>query len=146
MQKTRFCSVRFYLSICVALVAAGCARQQQAYMIDPTTGRAVPVAVQQQTVQPRYATGDERGLFNSRKSATPVYAPQSRYAQQNYQQPAPPDERGLFSMQASAPPVYVQQPVQPAYARQYPPSQHTLPRTGGPYVPTPNGFAAASLY
>jgi hypothetical protein len=140
---------RFLLPILVALAAAGCARQQQAYVIDPSTGQPVAVVMQQQTAQPVYAqqsyqppapqaaASGERGLFNSWPSA-----PQPQYAQQTYQQPAPDSGRGLFAASQSAPPVYVQQP---AFTQNGVP-QYPTPRTGRPYGAAPNGFASASLY
>jgi hypothetical protein len=127
--------------VLIALSAAGCARSQQAYMIDP--GQPAPVAYRSQAPQPQYvqasyptpqaaSTGD-RGLFNTWQSAQ---APQAA-------QPASSGERGLF---ASQPPVYVQQPVQPAYATQAPPPQYTAQPAGGRYAAPSNSFAAASLY
>jgi hypothetical protein len=148
---------RFYLPILIALAAAGCARQQQAYMIDASTRRPVPVAIQQQAAPPQYAqagyqapqaapTG-ERGLFNSRPRAPLAYAQQPQYGRQNdpppMAQPAPSNERGLFTSQ---PPAYLQRQAQPTYAMQYSAPQTAAPRSGGPYVPAPNSFAAASLY
>jgi hypothetical protein len=118
--------------VLIALSAAGCARSQQAYMIDP--GPPAPVAYRAQAPQPQYvqasypapqsATTGERGLFNSWHSAQ-----QSPAAQ-----PAPSSDRGLLTAQ---PPVYLQQPAQPSYAMQTPARQYTAP---------PNSFAAASLY
>jgi hypothetical protein len=129
------------LVVLIALSAAGCARSQQAYMIDPA--QPAPVAYQQQAPQPQYvqasypapqaaATG-ERGLFNSWHSAQ-----QSPAAQ-----PAPSGDRGLFTAQ---PPVYLQQPAQPSYAMQAPAPQYTDPRAGRVYSAPPDTFAAASLY
>jgi hypothetical protein len=118
--------------VLIALSAAGCARSQQAYMIDP--GQPAPVAYRSQAPQPQYvqasypapqaASTGERGLFNTWQSAQ---TPQSA-------QPASSGERGLFAAQ---PPAYLQQPAQPAYAMQAPAPQYTAP---------PNTFAAASLY
>jgi hypothetical protein len=154
---------RFYVPILVTLMAAGCARQQQqqAYIINPSTGRAVPVVMQQQPAPPQYAqvsypapqaaSSDDRGLFNSRQSAPQAYAQQPQYARPGAPppaaQPAPSGERGLFTSQQDGPPAYLLQPATPSYATQYPAPQYAAPRTGGPYVPVPNGgFAAASLY
>jgi hypothetical protein len=127
--------------VLIALSAAGCARSQQAYMIDP--GSPAPVAYRQQTLQPQYAQASypaaqntdtgERGLFNTWHSAQ-----QSPAAQ-----PVTSSDRGLFTAQ---PPVYLQQPAQPSYAMQTPPPQYAAPRAGGPYSVPPNTFAAASLY
>jgi hypothetical protein len=139
---------RFYLPILVGLTAAGCARQQQAYIIDPATGRPVPVAIQQQPVPPQYAQANyqsqaaasgERGLFNSRQSAPLTYAQQPQYVRPSAQPPmaAPSDGRGLFTSQENGPPAYLQQPAPPSYAMQYPAPQYVAPRTS---------FAAASLY
>jgi hypothetical protein len=154
-------NARFYLSILVALTAAGCARQQQqAYVIDPSTSRAVPVVIQPQPVQPQYsqasyqppqaAVSDERGLFNSRLSAPQAYAQQPQYVRPSAQPPvaqlALSGERGLFTSQQDGPPAYLMQFAQPSYATQNPAPQYAASRTGGPYVPAPNGFAAASLY
>jgi hypothetical protein len=132
---------RFYLMVLIALSAAGCARSQQAYMIDPE--QPAPVAYRQQASQPQYVQASypapqaaaigERGLFNSWHSAQ----------QQPTAQLAPSGERGLFTAQ---PPVYLQQPAQPSYAMQTPAPQYAVPRTGGLYAAPPNSFAAASLY
>jgi len=130
---------RIIWPILIALAAAGCAHQQQAYVIDPATGQTVPVVMQQQQFaqqnyrqpSPQAASG-ERGLFNSWQSSQ-----QPQYAQQTYQQPAPSNGRGLLASQQSAQPAYVQQPTQPPYA---------TPQTGRPYAAAPNGFASASLY
>ena len=132
---------RFYLMVLIALSAAGCARSQQAYMVD--TGQPAPVAYRQQGPQSQYAQASypapqsaatgERGLFNTWHSAQ-----QPPVAQQ-----ASSGERGLFAAQ---PPNYLQQPAQPAYAMQTPAPQYAVPRTGGLYAAPPNSFAAASLY
>jgi hypothetical protein len=155
-------NARFYVPILVALMAAGCAHQQQAYIIDPATGRPVPVVIQQQSAPPQYAqagyqsppqaaASNDRGLFNSRQSAPQTYAQQPQYVQPSAPPPvsqlAPSGERGLFTSQQDGPPAYLMQPAQPSYAAQYPAPQYAAPWTGGPYVPVPNGgFAAASLY
>jgi polysaccharide export outer membrane protein len=100
-----------------ALAAAGCARQQQTYVIDPATGRPVPVMANQYAQAPQANAGDNRGFFSSQNYAQPQYAQQQyagqqAYAQQTTQQPAAPpqDGRGLFNSRANAQPVYVQQP------------------------------------
>src|SRR5580704_3426559 len=132
-------TLRFYLPILAALMVAGCARQQQAYVIDPATGRPVPVVIQQQSAPPQYAQASyqpqaaasgERGLFNSRQSAPLTYAQQPQYVRPSVQSPmaASSDGRGLFTSQEDGP---------PAYAMQYPAPQYVAPRTS---------FAAASLY
>src|SRR5665213_1943356 len=88
-------SARFYLPIFIALAAAGCARQQQqqAYMIDPATGRGVPAVMLQQP------------------SAPQAYAQQPQYVRPSVPppvvQPAPSGERGLFTSQQDGPPSYL---------------------------------------
>jgi polysaccharide export outer membrane protein len=186
---------RFLLVTAVALAAASCARQQQAYVIDPATGQPVPAMAQQSYAQAP-ATGD-RGLFGSQAYAQPQYtqpqyaqqayaqqtyqqpasssgrgmlasrsyAQQPQYAQQTYQQPAP-SERGFFNSRSSAPPVYVQpqvqqpyvlqygtpQPAAPQYAQpqyaqpQYAVPQYAAPQAGGAYAAAPYGYASASPY
>ena len=111
---------RFLLPTLAALAAASCARQQQAYVIDPATGQPVPVVMQQPYAQPQYA---QQGYG------------QPQYAQQTYQQPiaqpqaAASGGRGLSSSQIFARPQYMQQPqyaqqtyqqpvAQPQYAQQ----------------------------
>ena len=84
---------RFLLIVAVALTAAACARQPQAYAIDPATGQPVPM--QQPYAQPRYAQQD--------------YAP-PQDAEQTYQQPALSGGRGLFTARASAPQAYAPPP------------------------------------
>jgi hypothetical protein len=163
-------AARILLPVLVALAAAGCARQQQTYVIDPSSGQPVPVVMQQQTAQPQYAqqsyqqpalqaaASGERGLFTSWQSAPQPPFTQPTYAQQPSQQPAPSSGRGLFSSPQSAPQAYLQQPTQQAYVQQ--PTQQTYvtqygaprdpqyatPRNGGPNLVPPNGFASASLY
>ena len=146
------------LPVLVALAAAGCARQQQAYVIDPSTGQPVPVVMRQlQIAQPQYAqqnyqppapraaTSGERGLFNSwQTTPRPQYA-QQIYAQQPYQPPAPSSGRGPFTSLQSAPEAYVYLPSQQPDAMQYGAPQYATPRNG-PYVAPPNGIASASLY
>lgn len=139
---------RFYLPILVEFTAASCARQQQAYIIDPATGRPVPVVSQQQPVspqsaqasyQPQIAASGERGLFNSPTSVPQAYAQQPQYIQPSAQPPmaSPSDGRGLFTSQEDGPPAYLQQAAPLSYAMQYPAPQYVAPRTS---------FAAASLY
>jgi len=113
----------FLLPMLVALAAAGCARQQQAYyIIDPQTGQPVPVVAQ----QPQ-AYGQQQGQYAQQNyEQRPAYepAPQPQYAQPQYAQapaPAAPSAasaRGLFSRS----PAYAQQSYQsyqqPAYAPQ----------------------------
>lgn len=103
---------RFLLVLMLALAAAGCARKtaQTQYIIDPQTGRPVPVISQQMA------------------QASPVYAQQS-YAPQGYAQPygapvaqAPLPSRTLYStspayaQQAYTAPAYTPY-AQPAYAQ-----------------------------
>jgi polysaccharide export outer membrane protein len=99
---------RFLLVFAVALAAAGCARQQQAYyVIDPATGRPVPMVSQQPYAQPQYAQQGYERQTNGQQS----------YAQADYRQPAAqpshaPSARGLFSSS----PAYAQQTyAQPEY-------------------------------
>ena len=132
---------RFYLMVLIALTAAGCARSQQAYMVDP--GQPVPVAYRQQAPYPQYvqasylapqsAATNDRGLFNTWQSTQQPSAAQT----------ASSSERGLFTAQ---PPVYLQQPAQPSYAMQASAPQYAAPRAGRSYAAPPNTFAAASLY
>ena len=129
-------AARFLLVTAVALTAASCARQQQTFVIDPSTGQQVPVVAQQQYGAPQYAQqayqppmaqpqadGGSRGLFSSQSFAQP------QYAQATYQQPAP-SGRGLFDSRSSAPPVYAQQPqyAQPTYQ---PPVEQPAPSGRG---------------
>ncbi len=162
MQKTRF-----FLAVLIALAAAGCARQQQAYVVDPATGRAVPVAMrQQQRALLQYAqqglrpparhasAAGERGLFNwSQRTPQPQSVqPQSvqpQYARQTY----PPR---TYAPQTYAPRTYAQQNYTPqAHVRQPPPQPYAIqdgaplyatPRYLAPTAPAPNSFASASLH
>jgi polysaccharide export outer membrane protein len=133
---------RFLLLILAALAAAGCARQRQAYAIDPTTGQPVP-GVAQSDAQP--AASGERGLFSSRAIARSQYARQPQYAQQTFRQPAP-SGRGWFNSRPSAPPAYAQPPLQEPYVLQYGAPPYAPPQSGGPYVAAPYGYASASPY
>jgi polysaccharide export outer membrane protein len=129
-----------------ALAAAGCARQQQTYVIDPATGQPVPVMANQYAQAPQANAGDNRGIFSSQTYAQPQaaqqayaqqqYSGQQAYAQQTYQQPAaPPEGRGLFNSRASAQPVYVQPQTQQSSVIQY---NAPAPRYAAPqYAPQP---------
>jgi Polysaccharide biosynthesis/export protein/SLBB domain len=151
---------RFLLPILAALAVASCARQQQAYVIDPATGRPVPVQqpyasqyaqpqyAQEAYQQPQYAQqtyqqpvaqpapSGGHGLFASQIFARPQYAQQPQYAQDSYQQPvgqaAPESSRGLFKPRPNAPPPYMQQPAQQAYVQQ--PVQQTYVQQPAPQV------------
>jgi hypothetical protein len=114
---------RLLLPVLAALAAAGCARQQQAYITDPSTGRPVLVVMQQQTASPQYG----QPQYAQTQYAQPQYAqPQyalAQYAPQSYPQPAPQavsgGGQGLFNTRQSAPqprytqPTYTQQLYQP---------------------------------
>jgi hypothetical protein len=152
---------RLLLAVVAALAVGACARQQPTYfVVDPNTGRPVPVVAQQQFTQPQYAQQSygqpayqQPAQSNSSLySSSPAYAQQAydppQYAQQTYTQPAvtPPPAaanggRGLFTRGGpfaaqSAPPVYAQQ----SYAAQ---PQYAVPQ-GGPYVAAPNAYASAT--
>jgi polysaccharide export outer membrane protein len=133
-------------------MAAGCARQQQqqAYLIDPATGRPVPVMANQYAQAPQANEGGNRGFFSSQNYAQPQYAQQTyaqqqyagqqAYAQQTPQQPAAPqpEGRGLFNSRASAQPVYVQPQAQPSSVIQYSAPQYAAPRyAASQYAPQP---------
>jgi polysaccharide export outer membrane protein len=148
-----------------ALAAAGCARQQQTYVIDPSTGQAVPVMAQQYAQAPQTNAGDNRGFFSSQNNYAQPQVAQQTYAQQSYaqsypqqqyagqqayaQQPpaAPPSGRGLFNSQSSAPPVYVQPQAQPSSVIQYSAPQYAAPQYATPqyaapqYAPQPYAMA-----
>lgn len=122
---------RFLLPMLVALAAAGCARQQQAYyIIDPQTGQPVPVVQQapQAYGQPQYAQqayGQPQQGYGQ-PAAQPQYA-QPPYPPQQYAPAATPNTRGLYSrspayaQESYAQPAYPQQGYQqPAYAPQPP--------------------------
>jgi polysaccharide export outer membrane protein len=157
---------RILLATVVALAAASCARQQQTYVIDPSTGQPVPVMAQQQYGAPQYAQqADEqpqsdssggRGLFASQTYAQQTYQQpasssgrgmfssqsyaQAQYAQQTYQQPvAPPvpSGRGMVNSRSSAPPVYVQPQVQQSYVLQYGAPQNAAPQYAQPQYAQP---------
>jgi Polysaccharide biosynthesis/export protein/SLBB domain len=149
---------RILLPILIALAAAACARQQQAYYaVDPANGQSAP-AVQQYSrgvyqpsyVQPpaqtQYAqNGDNsRGLFSSPQAAQQAYA-SAQYAEQAYaQSDAQPQytrstERGLFNRRyTSAQPQHAPAPRQ-SYVLQYHPPQ----AAGGPYIAAPHAYAYA---
>jgi protein involved in polysaccharide export with SLBB domain len=69
---------RFLLVLAVALTAASCARQQQSYVIDPTTGQPVPVMAQQSYNGPQYAAPPARVPH---AAAPYAYASASPYSQ-----------------------------------------------------------------
>ena len=144
---------RFLVAVMTALAAAGCARQQQTYVIDPSTGQPVPVMTNQYAQAPQASTDGNRGFFSSQNYTQPQYAQQTsaqqayaqqpyaqqQYAPQTYQRPAapPPDGRGLFNSRASAQPIYVQ-PQQQSSVIQYSPPQYAAPRYAAPqYAPQP---------
>jgi protein involved in polysaccharide export with SLBB domain len=133
--------LRFVLSVAVALAAAGCARQQQAYVIDPQTGQPVPIVTQQayapQPAQPIYAqsyqpqvqpASGSRGLFSSQT-----------YARQTYE--TAPSGRGLFNSRLSAPPVYTAPPVQQPYVLQYGRPAAPAPQYAPPYAAPQAAYA-----
>jgi polysaccharide export outer membrane protein len=152
---------RFLLPMLVALAAAGCARQQQTYVIDPATGERVPMVAQQPYGQPQYAqqpygqqayappanqqpaaqpshahSGGRRLFSSSPAYAQQAYAPpryQQSAAQPSYQQST---GRGLFTSHQRAP-VYARQRASApqASAPQY--------GTGGPYVAARYAYASA---
>ncbi|MGH6727387.1 MAG: hypothetical protein ACREB8_12705 [Pseudolabrys sp.] len=158
---------RFFVLVLVAVAAAGCARQQQAYVLDPATGRPVPVMWRQPTAPAQYAQIDrqpkpeavasnERGLFDWRqRAAQPQYAQQTyaqqTYAPQAYVQPAtqqtymqPPAPQANARHQRPlgyAPPPTPQPYVAPYYAPQY-----ARARVPAPSITAPDSFASASLY
>jgi len=135
---------RFLLPIVAVLAATAFARAQQAYVIDPATGRPVPVVMQQPYAPPQYAPPADpqfdqrpppesgRGFFNARQGAPPIYAqqpPPQLYAQEPaYVQPLPPQ-------------VYAQQPVQQFYAPRPPQQpyvlQYTPPQSAPPQYAAP---------
>ncbi|MGH6725089.1 MAG: polysaccharide biosynthesis/export family protein [Pseudolabrys sp.] len=158
---------RFLLPIVAALAATAFARAQQTYVIDPASGRPVPVVVQQSYAQapyapqayaqpqyapPQYAQAYQppaaqpapsngHGLFSSQIFAQPQYTPQTDH--QFDQPPAPESGRGLLNTQQSAPPIYAQQPApqvyvqQPAYAQQPPPPVYAQQPAQQMYAPRP---------
>jgi protein involved in polysaccharide export with SLBB domain len=107
---------RILLPIALALVAAACARQQQTYyVIDPATGRPVPVVQQynqpsygQTYAQQPYGQSASRGLFGSPQAAQQAYA-QPQYAPASYPQ--------AQYAQSYAPQAYAQSTTQPQYAQ-----------------------------
>jgi polysaccharide export outer membrane protein len=138
---------RFLLAILIALAAASCARQQPVYVIDPATGQPVPVVAQQTYAQPQYAQqtyqqpvapSGERGLFNTRPGAPPVYV------QPQVQQSVPQS----YVLQYSPPQSAAPPPAPPQYAApQYVAPQYATPQYGvGPYAAAPYGYASASHY
>ena len=149
---------RFLVAVMTALAAAGCARQQQTYVIDPSTGQPVPVMTNQYAQAPQASTDGNRGFFSSQNYTQPQYAQQTsaqqayaqqqyaqqpyaqqQYAPQTYQRPAapPPDGRGLLNSRAGAQPIYVQSQQQSSVI-QYSPPQYAAPRYAAPqYAPQP---------
>jgi polysaccharide export outer membrane protein len=160
---------RFLVAMVAALAAAGCARQQQTYVIDPATGQPVPVMARQYAQSPQASADGNRGFFSSQNYTQPQYAQQpyaqqsyaqqqyagqQAYAQQSYQQPAaPPDGRGLFNSRAGAQPVYVQPQMQsqPSSVIQYnaPAPRYATPQYAPQYATQPYAMArqyAAPVY
>jgi polysaccharide biosynthesis/export protein len=114
---------RILLPTLLALVAGACARQPQqtTYVIDPVTGRPVPVVQQyrgpaagQAFAQQTSSQGSERGLFGSPQAAQQAYTPQPQYAA-----PAYPQQ------------TYAQAYTQPQYA---PPQQYAQPSSAQNYL------------
>jgi polysaccharide export outer membrane protein len=121
---------RFLLIVTVGLMAAACARREQAYVIDPASGQ--PVAMAQASAAPPSAGG--RGLFTSPPSAAMAYAPQA-YAAAPAQSDAPAPLQKPVVMQYRAPPPAAPQEAAPDYA---------APRyaAAGRYGPAPDGSAS----
>jgi polysaccharide export outer membrane protein len=150
---------RILLPILIALAAAACARQQQAYYaVDPATGQRIPVVQQysrgayqqayaqqpQAPAQSAQNNNNSRGLFSSPQAAQQAYA-SAQYAEQTYPQNdtqpqyEPSTERGLFNTRhTAAQPQHAQAP-QLSYVLQYHPPQ----AAGGPYVAAPYAYAYA---
>jgi polysaccharide export outer membrane protein len=154
--------VPLFSSALIALALGGCMQRQPAYyMVDPATGRMIPLA--RNTMQPAYSP-----TYQTYASASP---------QRVYSQPLPPtqpESRALFSSSpAAAQQSYAQ--AQPAYAPPaygYPPAQRpadaeaqseqrglftslrrrapqpvyaAAPRVGGPYAAAPaNTYASVT--
>ena len=145
---------RLLLPVLAALAAAGCARQQQAYVIDPSTGRPVLVVMQQQAAPPQYAQPQyAQAQYAQPQYAQPQYAP-AQYAPPSYPQAAPQGVsgggQGLFNTWQSAPqpryapPTYAQQPYQPpatASGRGLLTSPQNAPEAYA-YQPPPQAYAA----
>ncbi len=157
----------FLLPILAALAAASCARQQQAYVIDPATGQPVPVVMQQPYAQPQYARSRAAYQQPMRSRNTRSKPIGSRWRRRRQAAGA-----GCSTSRPSAPQAYLQQPVQQAvqqpYVLQYGAPQYGAPQNaapqyaapqyaappyaappygaGGPYVAAPYGYAAASPY
>jgi protein involved in polysaccharide export with SLBB domain len=138
---------RFLVPLLLALAAAGCARRDAAYVVDPVTGQPVPVI--QRYGQPaqspgQYAqNGDNRALYGSPQAAQQEYAEPAMSpsdAEGSYEQTG---GRGLFSASRSfAQPQYAQRTPQQSYVVQY--QREPQQSAGGPYVDAPSGYASAS--
>lgn len=109
----------FIVPILIALSATACARAQQAgYVIDPATGRPVPVVQQYgQVAAPGYAPYGQAGYAQTGQASAPAYA----YQQQQVQSGGRGlfTGRGLFSSSSSS--------AAPAYADQYAPQDGVQP-------------------
>ena len=138
--------------------------QQTYYIMDPQTGRPVPVVTQQQQfaqpqyTQPAYGQPVYRQSGGNLYSTSPA-AVQEAYSQPAYMQPqpgtpgyAPPiasarpatQGRGLFTSGRSTPRYAAPQVAQPQYAQpRYAAPQYAQPQAGGRYVAAPN-YASAN--
>jgi polysaccharide export outer membrane protein len=111
-------ATQLFTSVLIALALGGCMQRQPAYyMVDPATGRTVPLA--RSTLPPAYwATYGQQTYASA--SPQPVYS-QPLLAKQAASSPAQADNRGLFSSSpAAAQQSYAQ--AQPGYAYTYAPA------------------------
>ncbi len=156
-------TARILLPLLAALAVAACARQPQTqYVMDPMTGRPVPVvqhyggANYTQTASTQQ--GQERGFFNSshgssfaffgRQQSAPSYAPayaQQPYATQAYAPPSyatPAYGQQAYAQQAGPQNGHVQQRSygRYGYVMQYQPPQQTAAHA---YAAAPYGYGYA---
>jgi polysaccharide export outer membrane protein len=123
------------VALAVALAAAGCARQQHAYyVIDPATGRPVPV-VQQYAPPPSQQTAQYPQPAYQQQAYAPQPVAQPAYQPPVAQSATAPDKRGVFSSSAaSVQQAYDQQVYADANyqqsAYQQPAAQQSAPSTG----------------
>jgi polysaccharide export outer membrane protein len=130
--------MRILFPLLAALAATGCMQHDTAYVVDPATGQSVRVVHSYgQNYQPPQQTADSRALYGSPQAAQQEYAEPFAVVDGAPEQSS--QTRGLFGASRA---YAQQQPAQQqSYVVQYQPQPEVA--SGGPYIPTSTGYAAA---
>jgi polysaccharide export outer membrane protein len=113
--------LRLFFAGLTAFALAGCMHRQQAYVVDPATGRAVPVV--QSYAQPRYAAPAYAPAPTTYGQGQPTYPPPQQAAARPLYSASP-----AAAQQAYAPPPASYPPPAYAQGQAYPPHAAAAPR------------------